>query len=76
MQPVATDDINNDTINRCFSLKTDAEVLQWNQFSNSEIHPFIIGLLSNFQQKPTRSVTITHAIRHVKHSILYIYIYI
>ena len=39
-----------------FSMQTDAEVLQWNQFTNSEVGPFINGLLSNLGQNRTRWV--------------------
>ena len=39
-----------------FSIQTDAEVLQWNQFANSEVGPFIQGLLSNLGQNRTRWV--------------------
>ena len=78
MQTVGTC-TNNHTTSRCFSLKTDAEVLQWNQFSNSEIQPFIIGLLSNFEQRPTRSVDNSHGIHSLMDHLiwdLYVYIYI
>ena len=37
-----------------FSLQTNAQVLEWNQFSNSEIRPFILGILANYQENPTR----------------------
>lgn len=37
-----------------FKLLTDAQIIQWNEFSNSEIRPFLYGLLSNLSQTQTR----------------------
>ena len=39
-----------------FKLLTDAQIIQWNEFSNSEIRPFLYGLLSNLSQTQTRWV--------------------
>ena len=48
-----------DTSDPCYSLKHDVRILEWNDFSNSEISPFVLGLLANSQQNPTRYVDVT-----------------
>ena len=48
-----------DTSDPCYSLKHDVRILEWNDFSNSEISPFVLGLLANSQQNPTRYIDVT-----------------
>ena len=37
-----------------FNPITDAQILQWSQFTNSEIIPFLHGLVTNLGQHQTR----------------------
>ena len=48
-----------DTSNPCYSLRHDVRILEWNDFVNSEISPFVLGLLANSQQNPTRYIDVT-----------------
>ena len=48
-----------DTSNPCYSLKHDVRILEWNDFVSSEISPFVLGLLANSQQNPTRYIDVT-----------------
>ena len=48
-----------DTSDQCYSLKHDVRILEWNDFVNSEISPFVLGLLANSQQNPTRYIDVT-----------------
>merc|ERR1711902_469459 len=47
-----------------FKLLTDAQIIQWNEFCNSEIRPFLCGLLSDLSQNQTRDVIYANRLRN------------
>ena len=48
-----------DTCDPCYSLTHDVRILECNDFVNSEISPFVLGLLANSQKNPTRYIDVT-----------------